>query len=214
MEIFFSYNIVAAAIVCVAAIFIFGGGASITEGFIKDEHKKKLEEDDPCVDEAAHWRSYRRVTAVLFSLVLAWATWCIHDNYGVRAVAKMYEPSVVGLSEAIDEASKRPFTKRCQFNGHDVGDDWIASDTFPCADFGGLRLWKNSQVVVSKYNSGDGSKIFVGRREGADMKKVATYDPAGWGTPGLYYDRLPPLYAGTDPQVIRDIADTIRNALR
>lgn len=214
MEIFFSYNIVAAALVCGAAIFIFGAGAAITKGFISDERKKINEEDDTCVDVAAHWRVYRRVTAVLFLLVLAWTAWCIHDNYAVRAVAKAYEPAVVELAEVINEAAKRPFDKRCQFNGHDVSENWIASDTFPCADFGSIRLWKNSQIVVSKYNSGNGSKIFVGRRAGEDMNKVAIYDPADWWRPALYYDYLPSLYAGTDPQAIHDIADTIRNALR
>lgn len=215
MEIFFSYNIFAAALVFGAALIIFGAGAGLTSAFISDDRKQKeKEENSTPIDETSYWRGYRRVTAVLFSLVLAWAAWCIHDNYAVRAVAKAYEPAVVELAEVINEAAKRPFDKRCQFNGHDVSESWIASDTFPCADFGGIRLWKNSQIVVSKYNSGDGSKIFVGRRDGEDMTKVATYDLAGWGWPALYYDYLPSLDAGKDPQAMHDIADTIRNALR
>lgn len=215
MEIFFSYNIIAAALVCGAALIIFGAGAGLTSAFISDDRKQKeKEENGTPLDEKSYWRVYRRVTAVIFSFVLAWAAWCIHDNYAARAVAKIYEPAVVELAEAINEAAKRPFDKRCQFNGHDVSGDWIASDTFPCADFGDIRLWKNSQVVVSRYNSGDGSKIFAGRRAGEDMNKIATYDPASWGRPALYHDHLPSLYAGTDPQAIREIADTIRNSLR
>lgn len=215
MEIFFSYNIVAAGLVGIAALLIFGAGADITSDLIKDDRKKKeKEEDDTPLDEAGYWRSYRRVTTVLFSFVLAFAAWCIHDNYADRAVARVYEPAIVDLAAAIDDAATRPFDKRCQFNGHDVAESWIPSDTFPCADFGGLRLWKNSQVVVSKYNSGDGSKIFVGRLEGADMKKVVTYNPAEWGPRGIYHDRLPALSAGADPQAIQSLASTIRNSLR
>jgi hypothetical protein len=215
VEIFFSYNIVAAALVGVAALIIFGAGAGITSDLVKDDRKKKeKEEDDTPLDEAGYWRSYRRVTTVLFSFVLAFAAWCIHDNYAERAVAGVYEPAVIELAEAIDLAAKRPFDQRCQFNGHAVSGDWIASDSFPCADFGGFRLWKNSQVVVSKYNVGDGSKIFVGKPEGADITKVATYNPAEWGPSGIYNDRLPALNAGRDPQLIRDLASAIHNSLR
>ncbi len=225
MDILFKYNIVAAVLVCIAALLIFGVGAAMTSEFIEDDKKEKKEKqasfadddtpaDDTPVDEAAYWSSYRRVTAVMFSLVLAFAGWCIHDNYAERAVARAYETALVALAAAIDDAAKRPFDKRCQFNGHDVAESWIASDTFPCADFGDLRLWKNSQVVVSKSSSGDGSKIFVGRREGADMKKVATYDPADWGSYGIFFERLPPLAAGTDPQAIQDLASSIHKSLR
>lgn len=215
MEILFSYNIITVVILCVAALFIFGLGSVVTEACISDERKAKEKAgDDTPVDEACHWRSYRRVTTAMFSIALVIAAWCVYDNYGVRAVAKAFEPAAIELAAAIDDAAKRPFDQRCQFNGHSVPADWIASDSYPCADFGGYRLWKNSQTVVSKYNAADGSKIFIGKPEGADITKVATYDPQGSGRPGLYHDVVPYVNAGTDPVVIRGIASAIRNSLR
>lgn len=212
MEILFAYNIVTAVLLFLVALIIFGAGAGLTDAAIRD--KRESAEGAIDIDEAAHWRVYRRVTGVLFALAFAWAAWCVHDNYEARAVAKIYETSLVDLGAALDEASKRPFDKRCQFNGQDVSDTWIQSDSFPCADFGGIRLWRNSQIVVSKYNVGEGSKIFVGRREGADMVKIVTYNPESYGSSGLYFDYLPWLITSTDPKVNHDLADTIRKALR
>jgi hypothetical protein len=209
MEIFIGYNVGALLVLMFVAALTIGVSYSLTEEIIKSNQKEKG--DDPAF-EARCERICARVCTTLIAVSVVFAGWCVKDNYNDRAITKIREAVEVDLADVIDAAARRSFDQRCQFNGHLVGADWIESDTFPCADFGSIRLWKNSQIVVSKYNAGDSSKIFIGRPQGSDVVKIATFDQnySHWGLEG----RLDwSLFSDEDNKSLESITAAVRGTL-
>lgn len=198
MEILFPYNVVAFLITLFAISAIwFVGFYNFVEAKIKtsevDAYKARV------------LTNYRVICSVLSILVLSAGGCFVHDNYAVREVAKQHEIVRADFAEAIDAAISRPLDQRCAFNGRTVANDWIPGDTFPCMDIGGIRIW-------AKYNSGDSLKVFVGRPEGLNVTRIATYSPTS-GYSGIIR-WIPWISTKEDDVSLNEITSSIRKALK
>lgn len=183
MEILFAYNVFAFIFTAVALLVVW------LVGFVTVGACVKHAAEETILDAAMASRLRRNFWMICGGLtvaILSWSYWCVHDNYAARAEALVSEKAQVDFVQIVKEASQRPFDQRCAFNGHKVPEDWIAADSFPCADFGTIRLWRNSQIVISRYNSLDSTNIFIGTPAGNDVKLLATLNPSS-GRWGVHY---------------------------
>jgi hypothetical protein len=146
--VFSEFNFFTILLTAFAACLLFLAMVGIY-GFRVEKRKKSHPEDHEDFADRLDKRMNKQwaIISALFGLI---AVSAMVKNIPNRTEALNKEVALVELTKNVEALTERRLGERCAFNGVTVDENWIETDTFPCATVGNVRIWAKGTTQVGR----------------------------------------------------------------